>query len=369
MTISKSLIFIYFLTFLLLRAIPAQISSSLKANEQENESPSSIFQEKYNSGWSFYLDNDAFSFLTVDRDYTGGFAVTLSGKRASEYFFSLNHLLHPLNNIMGISRITEPAGSFQLHNLEFGLTSFTPDNITESKPINNDHPYASLVFLANSRQSVIPAKRLSTQSTLTVGLLGTPLSEWMQTGIHNILNQQVPQGWHHQISDGGEPTIKYTFTLQKTFFPRPGSGHSFFELKTGSEASIGFTTDLGISMHTRLGDIHTPWWSFNPHQAEYINLGTPQPGSSGSGELYLWAGASLKHRLYNAILQGQFRKSDVTFNRSELNPWIAEAWAGITKNFKNGFGISFFIRSRNNEIKYLDSRNPIWGGFILRKAH
>lgn len=37
-------------------------------------------REAYATGWSFYTDNDFFSFgLSADRGYTGGFALTLHG--------------------------------------------------------------------------------------------------------------------------------------------------------------------------------------------------------------------------------------------------------------------------------------------------
>jgi len=44
-------------------------------------------EEKYNSGWLFNLDNDIMA--ERDRDYTGGIAITLSGRRAQEYMLSL----------------------------------------------------------------------------------------------------------------------------------------------------------------------------------------------------------------------------------------------------------------------------------------
>ncbi len=52
--------------------------------------------------------------------------------------------------------------------------------------------------------------------------------------------------------------------------------------------------------------IDTPWWSFNPHLAEYVSLGSPVAvrHEGGRREMYVWRGGSLWYRVYNAILQG-----------------------------------------------------------------
>ncbi len=102
------------------------------------------------------------------------------------------------------------------------------------------------------------------------------------------------------------------------------------------------------------GRISTPWWSFNPHQAEYVNLGSPvveRTNQDSRKEFYFWLGASAKYRFYNAILQGQVRESVVTFGRSELEHVIGETWMGVTKEFGSGWRGSFFIRGRTEEIK------------------
>ena len=144
------------------------------------------------------------------------------------------------------------------------------------------------------------------------------------------------------------------------------------ELKSSLEANVGFSTDVAAGVSWRWGRINSPWWSYNPHQAEYINLGAPTASSGALGggrEFYVWAGASLKYRFYNAILQGQFRNSEVTFKRSELEPVIAEAWIGVTREFKGGYSASLFLRGRSKEIRSLTRNTPVWGGIIFSRAY
>ena len=72
-------------------------SGSLYAQEPDDTSPHDLAYEKYSTGWAFYLDNDALTTGESDEDYTGGFAVTLSGRRETEYHISLDGWLNGLD--------------------------------------------------------------------------------------------------------------------------------------------------------------------------------------------------------------------------------------------------------------------------------
>lgn len=249
---------------------------------------------------------------------------------------------------------------------------FTPSDISISEPIPDEHPYASLFFIANAEQTVVPESNVAYQSTFTLGLLGLDTAEDLQEAIHDIVDSEEPQGWDNQISSGGELTARYTVSRQQTHSQHYGPNGVGHEFKTALEGNIGFSTDVNAGLSWRWGRISTPWWSFNPHQAEYINLGSPaiaKPKGNSQKEFFLWAGANIKYRLYNAILQGQFRDSEVTFRRSELEHVIGEAWIGVTKEFSRGFAGSFFVRGRTEEIKGPNERMPVWAGIILSRAY
>jgi len=159
-------------------------------------------KEPYNSGWSFQIDNDLFSGGRRDQDYTGGFVVTRSGRRAAEYRFTPERLRAWTDKRIGLNALFRSEEHHSVHALEWGAALFTPNNIQSSAPNFHDRPYASLFFLNSTEQTIIPTRKLSVKSGLTIGLLGLDLAESLQRGIHGVLGNTQPGGWDHQISSG-----------------------------------------------------------------------------------------------------------------------------------------------------------------------
>lgn len=341
-------------------------------NAINNNTNRSSITQKYNSGWAVYIDNDLFSSAETDRDYTGGLAVTLSGRRAQEFLLSTDSWLDTIDRWVRFDTLYKQSPHFQLHSFEYGFTLFTPRDTSIVEPILDDHPYASLFFIANTEQTVKPADKISYQSTLTLGILGLPVAEDVQVSLHQLTGTALPKGWENQISYGGEPTAKYTVSAQKTLSNIYRVSAIDYDIKANVEANIGYSTDINAGFSGRWGRINTPWWSFNPHQAEYINLGSPVVADRLDGsksEFYFWAGFNIKYRFYNAILQGQFRESAVSYSRDQLESFIYEAWMGVTREFATGFNASFFVRGRTAEIKGPNARKPLWGGFIFSRSY
>src|SRR5690606_17887995 len=100
------------------------------------------------SGVRVQLDNDLFAGGERDRDYTGGLSVTISGTTARDGLLSLDPLLKRLD---GAARVPEAA---TYHARQFGLMAFTPQDIVNREPQHDDRPYASLLFVSNSRTYV-----------------------------------------------------------------------------------------------------------------------------------------------------------------------------------------------------------------------
>lgn len=164
--------------------------------------------EPYASGWSFYIDNDFLSPVTSsDQQYTGGFALTLAGRRAREYPWSLDPVLGRIDRATGWASLYRGARHEVAHSWELGMTAFTPDDVDSRAPIPDDHPYAGLVFVGNTRDVRLHERRVNYLSSFSLGLLGTGIPERVQDGFHELADDDKARGWENQISDGGEPTF------------------------------------------------------------------------------------------------------------------------------------------------------------------
>jgi hypothetical protein len=91
--------------------------------------------------------------------------------------------------------------------------------------------------------------------------------------------------------------------------------------------------------------------------------------ASKSDEFYLWAGARLNLRLYNALLQGQFRSSEVTIDSDDINRLVAEYWFGVTREFAGKYYASIFVRGMTDEFKGPNARSSAWVGLVFTRAY
>ncbi|NQD38484.1 lipid A deacylase LpxR family protein [Permianibacter sp. IMCC34836] len=352
-----------------LTALSLLIASALTQPALANSGASERFaNEPDNTGWAIYIDNDVLSPGSSDRDYTGGFSVTLSGKSAQNALLSVDDWRAGLDRFSGLADVYSDA-AFSRHSLEMGVTVFTPQELSNRALQVGDRPYASLLYLANTAINVVPEREVAYLSTLTIGVLGAHAVANLQQGLHEVLGSEEPVGWDNQISDGGELTFRYSVARADRSWAGTIGGTAG-ELTTTMRASVGYLTEASIGFATRFGDIRTPWWSYNPQIADYAEKSVPIAASEGSGpEQYVWAGVNIRARAYNAFLQGQFRDSDVTFSHNELRPFVFEAWLGYTFATAHGWRYSYLLRGQSAEIEDGPAdRSVLWGGLIISQS-
>jgi hypothetical protein len=321
-------------------------------------------------GWSLAIDNDLFAPTQSDRDYTGGLAVAVSGPQTARYWWSPDPILRNLDNLF-LTRMLDSSGSRVDHAVQIGLMSFTPQNLAAADVQIEDRPYASLLFVTAARQYLAPDARSVRYSDLTLGILGLSFTSNLHNAIHKAVGSDAPRGYGHQISSGGEPTLRYAIGGSTLRAQRLALGTGMLEAQTSWELSAGYLTEASYAVSARLGAIHSPWWAFNPERVDYI--AQPSPATSGRGgelrEVYVWAGAKLRLRAYNAFLQGQFRDSDHRFSANEINHVIGELWLGVTAQFSGGTQMSYAVRLQTAEVQDgLGRRDPIWAGVTISKG-
>lgn len=314
--------------------------------------------------WAFSMDNDLFVPGSVrDVDFTGGFALTYSGRKGGGYWQGLDDSLAALDRIFG----ADQEDSSMTPSIEFGMYGFTPHEIEATGVLSNDRPYASLVYLSAGRiyQSEEPEGD-AWSSSLTIGALGLDLFGDIQNEVHDLTGSRAASGWRHQVSDGGELTFRY----QAAYHDYWDSNSKTRHFKTTYFASVGYLTEAGIALSTRQGLISSPSHRFNPELISYgerVNEAAMAPAEGD--ESYFWGGVSLKARAYNAFLQGQFRSSEHTLNSGELRPVLAEAWVGYTAGIVDDLKFSYFLRAQTSEIREGNAdRSLIWGGFVISRS-
>lgn len=321
------------------------------------------YEEPRRSSWAFAVDNDFLALTGKDQDYTYGFNFTYTGRAARDGWYSLDAPLAWLDSALGFEHLS-PVGVSK-HSIEVGMFGFTPNDIESAEPVFGDRPYASLVYWSNSRERLDIRQGVAWKSTLAVGVLGLDLVGDFQNESHALLTNSPVRGWSHQVSDGGEPTARYTIARQRhltTVFNN-------LEIKSTVQGSLGYLTETSWSLSVRGGKYHTAWSSFNPELVSYGERSSYNDSGLSVDEHYFWGGVSVKARAYNAFLQGQFRSSTVTYDRDELRTLLVEAWLGYTVGFAEGYRISYVLRGHSSEIKEgAGDRSLFWGGLILSRT-
>lgn len=309
-------------------------------------------------GARIQIDNDLFAGRRQDRDYTGGLGITLSGEQARDGWLSLDPLLARLDRWSAGNRDAEVHFARQV-----GLMAFTPGDTLVAEVQPDDRPYASLLFLSNGRVRVDAEARGAWTSSLAIGVLGLSVSERLHSTVHKLVGAEAPQGYDHQISAGGEPTARYTLARQKLWTADP-SGH--LDVKTTLQGSVGFLTETSASISMRAGLFHSPWWSFAPELTDYMSAPLPTESYVGGRELYVFLGARLKARAYNAFLQGQFRDSEVRYASSEIEPLLADAWIGVGTQILDQAQLSYSLHYQTRELRHGPAaRDSLWGAVQL----
>jgi hypothetical protein len=303
--------------------------------------------------WNVHIDNDLLVFSDKDRDYTAGAAFTLVGDSARHHPVSLSEALGWIDGKTRFDAFFSDADE-ETHALEIGLLIFTPHEIADPEPLFDDRPYANLTYVGSTRLIYDPASPTAYQSSLIVGFLGLPMVEQLHRSVHDIVGAEKPTGYDHQISDGGEPTFRYSLSRYDLLASSSRAGRSY-ALRLGWGASVGYITEANVELGARWGTGNTPWWSAFAESADYAGhpTMTPRIGSDHVDrvEWEFSAGVKLRARLYNSFLQGQFRDSDVTYSSSELNHLLLEGWIGVTALLPNNFSVSYTIRHQTEELE------------------
>jgi hypothetical protein len=327
-----------------------------------------LVEDEHPRRWAVHVDDDLFSFAHRDRDYTGGVTFSLSGDRAHDHPLSLAGVLERADRATRFAAWRGDDAAREGEALEVGLLLFTPQNLAASQALPDDRPYANLLYAASSEIALDDRRGAAFQSSLSLGVLGLPFAEALHRAVHQLVGSTEPQGYSHQISDGGEPTFMYSVSRYRLLGEGSYLGHPY-SLRFGAGASVGYLTEASLEITARSD---APWWSSSAASADYAGhpaiSGTPLR-ARGRPRFQVEAGAKIHLRVYDAFLQGQFRHSDVVYSAHELNPLLVDLWIGATTVFPKGFSVSYTIRHQTEEIEHgRGARSFAWGSIGVAQS-
>lgn len=310
-------------------------------------------------GVGLYVDQDlAVPFSNEDRDYTMGIAAEFFWQDKETGLYPLDGTVKRIGQWLGLhDKQDEIVRSFML-----GSLTYTPDDLGNPIPIFDDRPYASLIYLSNKR--VRANRNNATGIEFQLGVLGTSISGDIQTALHGLYRDIAdsdepvdPRGWRHQVSEGGELTMRIRLSNSQLLSEQRGD----WDVAASGSLTLGYQTNLSAGITARIGQLISSSWTipFDP-----INRGNFLPSLAGH-EWYGWAAYRVRWVAYDALLQGQFRDSAVTFAHSEVEHVLHEGGLGFTFTY-HPLQLTLALNAKSPELKHgTDHRNHYWGGLYL----
>ncbi len=313
----------------------------------------SIKQEPTSAGhhaFSFYIEND--SFISGDRQYTSGLKVTWSRFGLKEYPDNayLFKWLYPVVRLVGFG--TKP-DTVKALSVSVGQSIYTPDDLTATKVIPDDRPYAGITYaeLGFHRQRDDEMDTLE----LMLGIVGPDsYAKEVQEFVHQAINGQRPDGWDNQLKD--EPVIDILYEAKKKVAKSNiANGYGYDAIvNTGGGIGNALTYyDLGLSFRTGW-NVPDDFGNYPIRPISTINTAL----GAGNGRLlnghryglYLFLSANCRLVLHNILLDGN------TFQNShsvDKNPVVGRFVSGV--GFVTGrINASFAFVLETKEFKTQD---------------
>jgi len=307
--------------------------------------------DKSFSSISIYMDQDLLvsSKKNSDRDYTMGFEISIGGDWVykAPVYCHFSYALNSINKTFlgGLSGVTD--GALYIRSGSLGDIAFTPDDLSNSSPIRDDRPYANLLYASVSEHVVYEKNEHANviTSKLTVGFLGLNVGRAVQTWIHEHGSSPTPRGWDHQISDGGELTALYYRRKMRNYPTESPLGWTQPEFVTYWDYSLGYYIEAGAGARVRWGNINSPLYV---HVSD--PMGTGNHAATKGNDFYLFIDLNAKYNAYNALLQGQFRDSEVTYSSNEIRHLFGQVSLGVVKSW-DSHSLSYVYHYRGSELE------------------
>ena len=166
-------------------------------------------------GGTLRLENDLFT--GTDQNYTNGVSATLvsQARPPGASRRCLPALLRAQAWVIDAINPGfwegEPATTRENVVVKFGQSMYTPEDYGRADLIQDDRPYAGLLYVGSSwnrrRKLPEPGRELLDTREVTFGVIGPlSLAEQSQERVHEVMGEEIFQGWDNQL--GNEPAFQ-----------------------------------------------------------------------------------------------------------------------------------------------------------------
>lgn len=346
--------------------------------EQQNNTNSFIKGLGIQFEQDFFLEYLQLPSLNEDRNYTQGAGISLFTRP-----FCTNYILVSDREKY---RLIYP------NKINFQFGAFTPDDLRNKEPVIGDRPYATIMFIGFESTIMNPEKKILVNQGLSIGLMGVDgPAEAIQTWVHEGMNDNNtnppynPEGWHNQISNGGEPTIQYSRSVVKLLTTEgldsevnnEGEKNANFKkylVTANFTLDAGYLTQVSGGLTFKVGKLDYANWGSNLFSQ--LNGISPMVGSEDDGkyheyyqkdkdsEFYLFASVQPAITLYNGSLHGGFKETayrlpywDTNFLNGQGR--LGMGWTSSVHSF------AIYYAAKTPELIGEYSRYHLWGGVSL----
>ncbi|MBN1272328.1 MAG: lipid A deacylase LpxR family protein [Candidatus Aminicenantes bacterium] len=217
-------------------------------------------------GFFFNFEND--TFYGTDKNYSSG--LNFSWVSPEVYHMEeKNSFQGKMDSFIHHLALIRREGFKSALHISLAQKIFTPEDIKETDLIENDRPYAGITYMVFGIQSR-DSFRMDTLN-IQIGILGPhSYAENMQSFIHKILGDKLPQGWDNQLKD--ELIINISYGTKRKWISeghiqgfsgeliphlRGTMGNGYTGLDAGAELRIGWNIpdDFGTYLIKRGGGI------------------------------------------------------------------------------------------------------------------
>lgn len=218
----------------------------------------------------------------------------------------------------------------------FGHLIYTPDDLSIAELIPDDRPYASWLYGALLLHITDDTLKKQHAFELQLGVIGPEAGgEWAQTKLHELIEDEIPQGWDNQLPT--EPGINFIYRYRESFGRKRMRRH--FDVIPHFGGALGTIMVMANAGAT----VRAGWNISGLPQSLLPTTAEPRDAERTKWEFYVFAGADGRALAHNVFLDGTVFSNSHSVDKEDF---VYDLMAGFSLRYKNWrFQYTFVRRS------------------------